>query len=858
MRQLPFLCFVLSLLITAGDRARADSPARPATVDFARDIRPILSDKCFRCHGPDDGNREGGFRLDKMDRALQPAESGAIPVVSGDPDESELFRRITSTDEDLQMPPPSTGKSLSVEEIDAIRHWIAEGAQWQMHWSFQTPERHDLPPVQQSDWPANGIDWFVLAELERQRLSPSPPADRTTLIRRVTLDLTGLPPTPAEVDAFLNDTSDEAYERLVDRLLQSPRYGEHMGRYWLDAVRYADTHGLHLDNYREMWPFRDWVINAFNNNMPFDQFTVEQIAGDLLPEATLLQQVASGYNRCHISTSEGGSIAEEVYVRNVVDRVTTTTTVWMGMTSRCAVCHDHKFDPLTQREFYELFAFFNSMDGDPLDKNRKDPPPVVFVPLEEDREEFRRLESELVALQAQLDAVIADADAAQVEWEAKLRTGDANVDDELGKTDNAELRDRVKSALVVTADKRDDEQKDQVATFFRRYVFAATKSLLVQIEPLQTAQDSIRKRGATTLVMKETSEPRPAFRLHRGDYDQRRDQVERNTPSALPPMKEGMPHDRLGFAQWLLDAEHPLTARVAVNRFWQQYFGTGIVLTSEDFGAQGDPPSHPDLLDWLSVEFREGGWDIKRLQKLIVTSATYRQHGGVDQELLQRDPHNRLLARGPRFRMDAEQLRDQALAVSGLLVNELGGASVKPPQPAGLWKAVGYSGSNTVNFTADSGDKIYRRSLYTFWKRTAPPPQMTIGDAPSRETCTMRRERTNTPLLALMLLNERQFFEAARQLASIMIRDGGDSPEQRAALGFRRAAAREPHPEELSELVSLFADSLGMFQQDPSAAMELIQQGDSPHSDEFDAPELAAWTIVSNTILNLDEVVNKE
>jgi hypothetical protein len=714
--------------------------------------------------------------------------------VPGKAVQSELIARITTADAAEIMPPIKTGKKLTTEQIGLLRRWVEQGANWTEHWAFIPPVRPALPAVRDTAWPREPIDRFILARLEREQLQPSSEADRLTLLRRVTLDLTGLPPTLAEVDAFLADTSPQAYERAVDRLLRSPRYGEHMARYWLDAARFGDTHGLHLDNYREMWPYRDWVIKAFNDNKPFDQFLVEQLAGDLLPGATVDQQVATGYNRCHVSTSEGGSIEEEVYVRNVVDQVDTNGTVLLGLTTGCCRCHDHKFDPLTMKDYYALFAFFNSIDGPALDGNAARPAPVLRLA---SAEALRALEA-------------AEARAAGFRRSAAAAGGPALLP-LLGKFDEAKHeRDRLDNAIPAT------------------------------------------------LVFKERAQPRPAYLLKRGEYDQRGAEVGRATPAFLPPLPSDAPRNRLGLAHWLVAPEHPLTARVAVNRLWQQVFGTGIVKTAEDFGSQGEPPSHPRLLDWLAVQFIDDGWNVKKMMKRIVTSATYRQSTKVTADRLAKDPGNRLLSHGPRFRLDAETLRDQALAIGGLLVEHVGGPSVKPPQPAGLWEAVGYTGSNTVRFTADTGrDKVHRRSLYTFWKRTAPPPQMTAFDAPSREACTVRRERTNTPLQALLLLNEPQYVEAARALAERVLHGTAVTPEARLTYLFRLATARKPDSKELGELLAAYRDYRAEYGRDSRAAAVLTAVGETKPDPKLDPTELAAWTMIANTVLNLDEVLNK-
>lgn len=972
-------------------------------VDFNRDIRPLLSDKCFACHGPDDTHRQGGLRLDVKDSAFGTADSGEHPIVPGKPEASALVDRIFSDDEDLRMPPAESNKSLTDAEKELMRRWIEQGAGWQEHWSLIPPRRPELPTVEHGDWPKNAVDQFILSRLEQEELSPSPTADKATLIRRATLDLTGLPPTPQEVDAFVADDSPEAYERVVDRLLQSTRYGEHMARFWLDGARYGDTHGLHLDNYREIWPYRDWVIKAFNSNLPYDQFAIQQLAGDLLPDPTLDQLVATGFNRCHVTTNEGGSIAEEVHTRNVIDRVVTVGTVFMGMTFECTRCHDHKYDPLTMNDFYSMYAYFNSIDGNPLDGNKKDPAPVIRVPSLDQQEQLDNYDQQIAALEAKLRDPWPEVDEQQLAWEQELKTvGDTkpnalalsdwsivgpftdnrrylnskkhgpegkpiNLEDEftvdtgekvkwiahpewtdgkphqglpgdsaanflyrkitapkaqkvtvsLGSDDGikvylnnkkilandvargvaadqeslelnlkegenhlllkilnyggasgfyfalketAAIPAEVLAAAKVEAAERTPAQQQTLRDYFRNKV-AQSEALTAaqgELAKVRDARAEVDRQIPTTMVFKELAEPKTAHLLKRGEYDQPGAAVTRHTPVALPPMTSELPNNRLGLAKWLVDPQHPLTSRVAVNRFWQHLFGTGLVKTAEDFGSQGEPPSHPELLDWLAVTFMENGWDVKGLMKQFVMSSTYRQSSHVSRELYTRDPENRLLARGPRFRLDAEMLRDQALFLSGLMVEKLGGPSVKPPQPDGLWFAVGYSGSNTVRFVADKGsDKLHRRTLYTFIKRTSPPPQMSTFDGPSREACVVRRERTNTPLQALLLFNDPQFVEAARGLAERTLHEGGDNDADRAAWMFRVCTGREPSEWEREALSKAIGEHLAHYRADVEAAGKLIAVGESPHDEKLDPSETAAYTMLANLLLNLDEVLTK-
>jgi hypothetical protein len=814
--------------------ARA-SEANPTKVDYNRDVRPILSNHCYACHGPDDGQRQAGLRLDVAEVATGELESGNRAIVPGNVAGSVLIERVSAKGPGMRMPPPESGEEpLSDEQIDVLRRWIAEGAEYKRHWAFIPPVRPELPQFTPPEgWqdaaPArNPIDAFVRARLLSEDLAPSPEADKVTLVRRVTLDLTGLPPTPAEVDAFLADNSPDAYDKLVDRLLASPRYGEHLARYWLDAVRYGDTHGLHLDNYREIWPYREWVIEAFNRNQPFDEFTIDQLAGDLRENPSNEQLIATGYVRSNVTTSEGGSIEEEVLVRNTVDRVETTATVWLSLTAGCAVCHDHKFDPLTQKEFYQLFAFFNSTADPPLDQNAKLYGPVLRIPSAEQKEN-------LAALAKQI--------ADEKERQGAMLEG---------------LSDDIVAICKKPADKRSEAEKSTLDEKGAGDIADQWHALQESIERLEAEHKKIDEIVPGTLIAREKDTPRPAHILKRGQYDQPQDQVQRGVPTWLHNWPEGAPNDRMGLALWLVTDDNPLTARVFVNRLWQRVFGSGLVETSEDFGIQSQWPSHPELLDWLAVEFRESGWDVKHLMRLLVTSGTYRQSSefGVRNSELE-DRANRLLARGPRFRMDAEMIRDQALYVSGLLVEKIGGPSVKPYQPEGLWEAVGYSTSNTAKFTQDHGEALYRRSLYTFWKRTAPPPTMSIMDAPSREACTVRRPRTNTPLAALALMNDIQFVEAARHLAQRTLTEAGADRDDRLQYMFRLVLSRSPTEREMELLRKQLESHLDRFANDAKAAKALLAVGESPRDEALSPAHQAAWTMVANLVLNLDEALNK-
>jgi hypothetical protein len=922
--------------------------------------------------------------------------------------------------------------------------------------------RHELPKVKNKKWCRTPIDQFILARLEKEGLEPAPEADRRTLARRLSLDLTGLPPKPEWVEAFVADKSPKAYEKYVDRLMQSPHWGEHRARYWLDAARYADTHGIHFDNFREMWSYRDWVIKAFNSNMPFDAFTVEQLAGDLLPKATTDQQIASGFNRCNMTTNEGGIIDEEYLVLYARDRTETTSTVFMGLTAGCAVCHDHKFDPLSQREFYEMAAFFNNTTQAARDGNIKDTPPIVFLPPAKERARFVALEGKIGDAREAAEERKAEARETFDDWleneaspgiaiaraptkglhfyaplneakgetlhttvdgesrelalggpfatdagytsakaykvEAKPRVevadvgdfdlGDAftcaawvkipegvapgslvarmgpgpdfrgwdlyyergrfaahvihrwpeegfkvtakkaikggvwyhvtltydgsgsssgillyvNAEDQeqlpasrkLDKTIRTEvpltigqrsqgsridgllIQDvriykrqltvdeidllsktaRVARLLERPADKRTEAENDKIYEWWLLAIDKQYSKVSRELRNFERQRDDIQSRGTVAHVMSERPEPAMAYVLFRGEYDKRRDEVPAETPAALPPMPDDLPRTRLGFAQWLLRPEHPLTARVTVNRFWQEVFGTGLVRTAGDFGTTGELPSHPELLDWLAVEFRESGWDAKKLFKMIVCSAAYRQSSVVTPLKLQRDSQNRLLSRGPRFRMDAEMVRDYALASSGLLVEKIGGPSVRPYQPDGVWEAVAMTTSNTRFYQRDTGENLYRRSMYTFWKRAAPPASMDIFNAPSREVCTVRRERTNTPLQALVTLNDVQFIEAARHLAETVVKAEADS-QSRIETIAQRVLCRPLCDDERVVVQATLLDFMSYYASHAGEAKSLVTAGEYKSDEKLNVAELAAWTMLGNELLNLDEALNK-
>ena len=1019
----PFLRFAFAWIVLQSI-VKADQPA----IVFDRDIRPILADKCFACHGPDEETREAGLRLDIRDGAIQPAESGKAALVPGKPDESSLVRKIFSTRDSVVMPPPKSNKTLNDREKAAIRQWIADGAEYQEHWAFVPPKKSN-PPKTDSSWPRNPIDTFLLAKMKTAGLSPSPEADRTTLIRRATLDLTGLPPTIAEIDAFLNDASPDAYEKRVDGLLANPCYGERMALDWLDASRFADTHGYHIDAGRDMSRWRAWVIDSYNANKPFDAFAVEQIAGDLLPSATLDQKIASGFNRNHMINFEGGAVPEEYHTAYVIDRVNTTGTVWLGLTVGCAQCHDHKFDPIKQKDYYGLYAFFHNVPENGLDGSKGNAPPLIAAPSADQQADLDRMASEVSAMESRIAMPDAKADADQAAWETSsaasaswrfpsvreaLSAGKATmkvlddatiiIDGENAATDSyrvaikndggdvtavrvemlpddrypnrgpgrsvngnivltnvrletlgepqsplkiasasadfsqdnfaaslaidgdaksgwaispefgkpheivlvlaektsapelqitldfhspfashqparfristtssanpAEINTRpvpVKEAIAIAGSKRTDAQRAAIRSYYRATIDANYRGLASEIAAVRKLRSNLEARVPTAMIMAEMATPRDTFILMRGQYDKKGEKVEANVPSFLPALADDLPKNRLGLARWLVRPDHPLTSRVAVNRLWQSFFGTGLVKTSEDFGTQGEQPSHPELLDWLAVDFvkPEDGraWDVKRLVRMIVTSSAYRQSSVVSRESLAIDPENRMLSRAPRLRLPAEVLRDQALYTSGLLKEKLGGSSVSPYNPPGLWEEL-MSRSDGANWSAQTyvqnhGDDLYRRTMYTFWKRTCPPPSLATFDAPDRETCTVRRARTNTPLQALVMLNDPTYVEASRKLAERMIREGGDTSETRIALAFRLATSRAPRPEERAILSEIYQTELTKFRSHPDHALKLLSVGEAKRDETLDPAEVAAMSTVAGVILNLDEVVTK-
>ncbi|MDA0766617.1 MAG: PSD1 and planctomycete cytochrome C domain-containing protein [Verrucomicrobia bacterium] len=783
-------------------------------VSFNADIRPIFSKHCMTCHGPDAGldehgksKRKGELRLDRAEgpEGAYRVLDGVQAIKPGDLKGSELWRRITTDDADDRMPPVKAHVDpLTSAEKETLRKWIVEGAKYEEFWSFVPARERELPGVKNKKWSARPIDQFTLAKMEEKGLVPNARADKRTLIRRVSFDLTGLPPSLEEIEEFLADHSEDAYERLVSRLMEKPQYGEHMAKYWLDLVRFADTNGMHHDHYRDMTPYRDWVIRSFNENLGYDEFVKYQVAGDLYPEPSTEQLIGSGFNRLHLIIDVGTALPEESFTKNVIDRVSAVGTAFMGMTLGCAVCHDHKFDPLTQKEFFQLYAFFNNFDGEPetgrrsgSDFKRGLQAPYIMVPTAEEKEKLAALDVGLEGLEGELKALQA-----------------------------AEARDE-----------------------------GAIKAKEGELKKAQEARGKFEETLRGAMVMKERTEVRPAHVLVRGAYDQPGEEVQRDTPAFLPPLKaEEGTRDRMDLAEWLVAPENPLTARVEVNRIWQQFFGVGLVKTAEDFGVQGQWPSHPKLLDYLTTEFVASRWDVKALVRMIVLSETYQQSSVAPRERFVTDPENRMLARGSRFRLDSEMIRDQVLAVSGLLNLEMYGFSVKPPQPAGLWKAVAMPSSYPREYVADAGGKIHRRSIYTFWKRGMPPPQMSIFDAPTREACIARRERTNTPLQALVLMNEDQYFGAAKKFAENLFEVPELNEDQRLARAYETVTSQEPSELTVGKLREGLKGFRGYYSSNPDLAKAVAGE----EGDEVSRAERAAWTMLVHSLLNLDVVKTHE
>jgi len=824
----------------------------PARLDFNRDIRPILSENCFYCHGQDGQKREADLRLDDRAAAL---EAGAI--VPGDPGASTMLERIHSTDPDVQMPPPNSNRRLSDAQKKLLDRWIKDGAEYAEHWAFTAPVRPTPPAVQQADWPRNDIDRFVLATIEAAGLKPSPEADRATLIRRLHADLTGLPPTPEEVDAFVADADPQAYDHLVERLLASPHYGERMALPWLDAARYADSNGFQRDGDTWQWIWRDWVVRALNADMPFDQFSIEQLAGDLLPEATIEQQIASGFNRNHLLNGEGGAIPEEQRFNNLFDRVDTTSTTWLGLTMACAQCHDHKYDPMTLTDYYGLLDAFNRVPetGVPRSFSARIhvAPPVLELPTAENKNRLAELEARMHDLESDSKPILESLYEA---WKIGLFADGTPADGE-------ELPRTLPPLLLKPEAERTDAENQEIERELRQFFDKKVKQKLIDNLPRVAKYDAAKKayevykgdRIPRVMVMSDAS-PRETKILDRGDYLAPVGETLVFLPPAfLPPLPEGAPRNRLGLAQWLFLPEHPLTARVQVNRMWQQFFGTGIVKTTEDMGVQSEYPLHMELLDWLAVEFRDRGWSQKQMHHLLVMSATYRQSSRVSAEHLAKDPENRLHARAARFRMPAPVLRDVALSAAGLIDLRIGGQPVYPYQPDQVWEALAVTAARDFNYPTSHGPDLYRRSLYTFWRRTVSPANM--FDMANRQTCTVRTSQTSTPLHALTTLNDPTWVEAARVLAEKSMLAAGDL-EGRLTHAFRRVLGRTPTGYDLDALKRMHARQLDLFGTDLEAAKQLLAVGESPRDKSLDPAGHAALASVCLAIFNLDEALTRE
>ncbi len=829
---MPFRLSLVALLAAfLPGTAVADGPAK---VDFAREVLPILSDNCFACHGPDAKARKADLRLDTKDDAHA---SGSI--VPGKSAESELYRRITSADPDEVMPPAKATKQLTAQQKEIVKRWIDQGAPWGRHWAFDPPVRPAAPEARNSKSEIrNPIDAFVLARLSKEKLTAAPVATKEQLIRRVTLDLTGLPPTPAEVDAFLADPAADAYEKVVDRLLASPRYGERMAWDWLDAARYADSNGYQGDNERTMWPWRDWVVRAFNDNMPYDRFTVWQLAGDLMPNATRDQILATGFNRNHMINGEGGRIPEENRIEYVFDQTETVGTLWLGLTLTCSRCHDHKFDPISRRDYYRLFAYFNQTPVNGGGGNGQTPPVIDFSTPDQD--------AKLKSAQKTLDETVKKITPV----EKKLRD-DAATTTKDGKYES-KLPAVIESALRKGPNGRADANNDELAKHFEKSE-PAYVGLLKEFRKHKSARDAAAGAIPKVMVMGDMPKTRDTFILTRGTYDKHEDKVQPGVPESLPALPKDAPANRLALANWVVAKENPLTARVTVNRVWQTFFGTGLVKTSEDFGVQGERPSHPELLDWLAVEFRDSGWDVKRLVRLIVTSQTYRQSSKVTAELRERDPDNRLLARGPRHRLPSWMIRDQALFAAGLMPPTAGGPPVRTYQPPGIWEEATFG---FKRYQQDTGAALYRRSLYVFWRRIVGPTM--FFDTANRQTCTVKTTTTNTPLHALTTLNDTTFVEAARVLAQRAMTEGGAEDAGRLRVAFRHAVGRVPTAQEVEILRGSLDRQRRLYAGDRAAAERLLKVGESPRPAGLDVVEHAALTAVCTLILNLDETLSKQ
>lgn len=809
----------------------------PGTIVFSRDVLPILSDNCFACHGPDEQARKGGLRLDVREGAFGAGKSGVPAIVPKDGAHSEVVRRLTTQDPDDVMPPVKSNRRLTPVQVDTLRRWVDQGAVWGRHWAFEPPRR--------MGWSAEArnvthpIDALVRARLMQEGLQPSAEAPRPTLIRRVTLDLTGLPPTPSEVESFERETTPEAFERLVDRLLDSPRYGERMAWDWLEAARYADSNGYQGDSERTMWPWRDWVVAAFNRNLPFDQFTVWQIAGDLLPGATTEQRLATGFLRNHMVNGEGGRIPEENRVDYLFDQTETVATVWLGATFNCTRCHDHKYDPYTQRDYYSLLAYFNQTAVDGSGGNPQSPPNLAMP----SPEQARRLNER----EAKLGWLVRASELFEQE-KFPRGAGQSVVESTAAK----ELPKEVLEHLKVVPRERDPGRLEKLVAHWKSSD-PAYAGLLEEQRQTRQDRDAVARGIPRVMVMADQPNRRQTFILARGNYLKPGSEVEMAVPAGLADRESSWVSNRLGLAQWLVSPNHPLTARVTVNRLWQMLFGVGLVKTTEDFGLQGESPANPELLDWLARELVDSGWDLKHVVRLIVTSATYRQSSTVTPASFERDPENRLLARGPRFRLPSWMIRDAALAAAGLLTDQVGGAPVKPYQPAGVWEEATFGNKR---YEQDHGAALYRRSLYVFWRRIVGPTM--FFDVASRQTCTVKTPRTNVPLHALLTLNDTAYVEAARALAQRVLQGSANEDGERIALAYQWVIGRRPTSDEQRILLRGLERHRETYAANPTAASTLLNTGEVPRDSSLKVAEHAAWTVLCSTVLNLDEALTKE
>ncbi len=820
-------------------------------INFNRDIRPILAENCFYCHGQDGNKRQADLRLDVRDVAV---DMGAI--VPHDADSSAMIERILSDDPELMMPPPDSNRILSGAQKERLRQWVAGGAAYESHWAFVTPRRPPQPTVGDDEWVRNPIDRFVLAKLAANGIEPSPTAERTTLIKRLSIDLTGLPPAPDEVERFLADTDPRAYEKLVDRLLSSPRYGERLALPWLDAARYADSNGFQQDGDTWQWIWRDWVVRALNDDLPFDQFTTWQLAGDLLPSATTDQQIASGFNRNHLLNGEGGAIPEEQRFVNLFDRIDTTATTWLALTMACAQCHDHKYDPITRRDYYSLLDAFNRVpeSGRPQRQSARIrvAAPFLELPTEANRAHIAELESQISEAAA---AAKVTGQAAFEGWRSGL-AADGRPADADG------LPEPLQGLLKKPKDERTQDEQQRLEVELRKHFDAKVRPTLAgKLPALNRPADLERQLAAyrgdqiPRVMIMSDSQPRDTHILDRGEYLKPTEKVSFATPEFLPPLPANAPPNRLGLAQWLMMPEHPLTARVQVNRMWQHFFGVGIIKTAEDFGVQSAYPTHGDLLDWLATEFQHRKWSVKAMHRLIVMSATYRQSSRVTPLHRERDPENRLYGRAGRFRMPSMILRDWALASAGTLQLTIGGNPVYPYQPSDVWEALAITKERDFTYPASSGEDLYRRSLYTFWRRTVAPANM--FDAANRQTCRVRLATTSTPLHALTTLNDPTWVEAARELAERCLL-AADTRDAQLSLAFQRVVCRLPGERDLVHLRRAFEKQAAIYREDHQAAEALLSVGAAPRDTSLAAPEHAAMTAVCLGILNLDEALTRE